>query len=388
MKPREMQTRLLSFAIASAMLGAIAAHAQNPDSPSQLIPRTPEQREQMYRAEHRIRLNVTVTDAADKPLTGLTAEDFTLVDNGRLRPIAEFADVEAVGRAGMVHATLVVDSISSHDGLGRMRKDLAKFFSENSAPLPFPVELAVLSEDGVATSAWLTDPSALAAELTRLTKHVKGLGCDAAQPDSDLSGRISGTFGSSSPNGSPAMDRERCNNDKFVDSLNYIQKLLQDSHDAKGRGILIWLGPGWPIPAAPDAGQILPGVTHDDFAQPIAMLLTELREADVTLDAVTWSELRRAKNLRSAATDAAPGPRSIADLALPMLVSDTGGRATEKSENLDDAIRACLAEAKRHYTLTFDASPSAAPDEFHRLEVKVDKPGATVRTATVYYAQP
>ncbi|HWE84746.1 MAG TPA: VWA domain-containing protein [Terracidiphilus sp.] len=383
-----MQTRLLSFVFAGVTLIAIAAPAQSSDAPSQLIPRTPEQREQMYRAEHRIRLNVTVTDATGEPLTGLTAEDFALIDNGRPRPIAEFADVGGVGRAAMVHATLVIDGISSHDGMGRMRKDLVKFFSADSAPLFFPIELAVLSENGVATSAWLTDRTALAAELTRLTQHVKALGCDAAQPDSDLSGRLSGTFGSSSPNGSPALDRERCNNDKFVDSLNYIQKLLQDSHDAKGRGILIWLGPGWPIPAAPDAGQILPGVTHDDFAQPIAMLLTELREADVTLDAVTWSELRRAKNLRSTTADAAPGPRSIADLALPMLVSDTGGWATEKSKRLDDAIRDCLAEAQRYYILTFDATPSDAPDEFHRIEVKVDKPGATVRTATVYYAQP
>jgi hypothetical protein len=40
------------------------------------------------------------------------------------------------------------------------------------------------------------------------------------------------------------------------------------------------------------------------------------------------------------------------------------------------------------YELTFNAPPSAAPSEYHNVEVKVDKPNLTVRTRKGYYAQP
>lgn len=377
----------LSLAVPGILLAAIAAQAQNSDSP-QLIPRTPEQREQMYRAEHRIRLNVTVTDAAGKALSNLTAANFTLIDNGKPRPIAALSGGDGGAGGAAEHATIVIDAVSSHDALGRERKELEKFLSSSRGPLPFPVNLAVVTENGVNESAFSMERSALAADLNRMTEHVKGPECDEQQPDSDLTGRMSGSFGGSAPNESAAMVRERCNNDKFVDSINFLQKLLEDSHAEKGRGILIWLGQGWPIPSAPDTGQILPGVSGRDFAEPIAMLVTELREADVTLDAVTWSDFRRAKGPRDADANAARGPASIADLTLPTLASDSGGQATEKSKSLGDAVAACLAEAQNYYTVSFDATPSAAPDEFHRIEVKVDKPGAVVRTATAYYAQP
>jgi hypothetical protein len=40
------------------------------------------------------------------------------------------------------------------------------------------------------------------------------------------------------------------------------------------------------------------------------------------------------------------------------------------------------------YELTFNAPPSAAPREYHNVEVRVDKPNLTVRTRRGYYAQP
>lgn len=379
------------FPIVTAMLAMAAAHAQttNSDSPTQLIPRTAEQREQLYRAEHRILLNVVVADAAGKPLAALSAGDFSLLDNGKARAIATVAGGSGDQAPAGMHATLVIDALSSYEWLGRMRKELAKFLSPGLGPLPYPVNLAVLTENGVTESALSTDRATLAAELNRMTQHVKGPECDVIQPDEDLGGvRGAGSSPSSSPNNSPAMSREQCNNDKLVDSINFLQKLVQDSQDAKGPGILIWLGPGWPIPSAPDAGQILPGVTRDNFAEPIAMLLTELREADVTLDAVSWSEFKRARGLHDTGASAVSGPTSIAELSLPALVSADGGQASEKSKSLADAIAACLADGQNYYTISFDATPSAAPDEFHRVEVKVDKPGAAVRTATAYYAQP
>lgn len=60
--------------------------AQSPDTNSsiQLVPRTKAQREQTYEAEHRISLIVQVTDSSGRPVSGLKAEDFSVLDNQKV----------------------------------------------------------------------------------------------------------------------------------------------------------------------------------------------------------------------------------------------------------------------------------------------------------------
>ncbi len=40
------------------------------------------------------------------------------------------------------------------------------------------------------------------------------------------------------------------------------------------------------------------------------------------------------------------------------------------------------------YVLSFDGLPGDGPNEYHALEIKIDKPGLTARTRSGYYAQP
>ena len=47
-----------------------------------LIKRTPESAEQTRRSENRVTLDVQVTDASRKPVSGLGQQDLTLFDNG------------------------------------------------------------------------------------------------------------------------------------------------------------------------------------------------------------------------------------------------------------------------------------------------------------------
>ena len=46
-----------------------------------------------------------------------------------------------------------------------------------------------------------------------------------------------------------------------------------------------------------------------------------------------------------------------------------------------------MADAKAFYLLSFDGLPGDGPDEYHALEVKIDKPGVKARTRYGYYAQ-
>jgi hypothetical protein len=75
------------------------------------------------------------------------------------------------------------------------------------------------------------------------------------------------------------------------------------------------------------------------------------------------------------------------DLALPVLAYQSGGRIMDQSQDLAAEISRCISDAESYYVLSFDASPAKSPDEYHSLQLTVDKPGMTIRTSKIYYAQ-
>lgn len=76
------------------------------------------------------------------------------------------------------------------------------------------------------------------------------------------------------------------------------------------------------------------------------------------------------------------------NLALPILAYQSGGQVLKKSKDLAADIDKCIADVESYYVLSFDSAPASNTDEYRSLQVKVDKPGLTVRTNTAYYAQP
>ena len=78
----------------------------------------------------------------------------------------------------------------------------------------------------------------------------------------------------------------------------------------------------------------------------------------------------------------------MGDLYLPVLVTQTGGQNLMGSSDLASLIERCITDAKTYYVLTYNQPPAAHPDEYHSIEVKVDRPGLKARTRTGYYSQP
>jgi len=76
------------------------------------------------------------------------------------------------------------------------------------------------------------------------------------------------------------------------------------------------------------------------------------------------------------------------NLALQVLAVQSGGRVLNTSNDLGKSIAACLADAQIFYTLSFEIPAAAHANEYHSLQVKMNKPGLTARTRTGYYAQP
>jgi hypothetical protein len=76
------------------------------------------------------------------------------------------------------------------------------------------------------------------------------------------------------------------------------------------------------------------------------------------------------------------------NLGLQVLAAQSGGRVLNSSNDVAGEIEACVADANSFYVLSFDGLPGDGPNEYHALEVKIDKPGLKARTRSGYYAQP
>ena len=71
-----------------------------------------------------------------------------------------------------------------------------------------------------------------------------------------------------------------------------------------------------------------------------------------------------------------------------MIATQSGGLVLNSSNDIAGEIATAMRDGLNYYQLTFDAAVAAKPDEYHAIEVKIDKPGLTARTRTGYYAQP
>jgi VWFA-related protein len=182
-------------------------------------------------------------------------------------------------------------------------------------------------------------------------------------------------------------------NQRFLLSITALNKIAVQQEDVPGRVIMIWLGPGWPLLSGPG---FLPDTAEikSSFFDHIADLSTEIREAQMTLDTVATPDLLHNDGLSTGyyspflAAVTASSQANAGNLALPVLATQSGGQVLDDSKDITAGIAASLADAESWYEFSFESTPSAQPDEYHALQVKVNKPGVTTRTNTAYYAEP
>ncbi|MFZ0394868.1 MAG: hypothetical protein WCF17_14590 [Terracidiphilus sp.] len=76
------------------------------------------------------------------------------------------------------------------------------------------------------------------------------------------------------------------------------------------------------------------------------------------------------------------------NLALKVLVTQSGGLTLGPDIDLAGQIARCVADANAFYRISFDPPHAKQGDEYHGLQVVVDTPGASVRTNSGYYNHP
>lgn len=346
------------------------AQPQNPPDPT-LVHRPPANQPKPASAitpEGRIHLDVTVTDAAGKAVTGLQPWDFTLLDNSQPRKILSFRSFDgvAVKPDPPVQAILLIDTSNlPFQQVAFVRSELRKFLLENGGHLSQPVSLFLLSDTALRVQP---RPSADGNALVGVLDQIKG------------SVRTIDTAAS----GEGLLER-------FQLSIRQMTTIAENEAQMPDRKLLIWVGPGWPI--LNSANFRMGDKDQRRYFDSIVELSTKLREARMVVYSVSPADSTSTGAYTFTYQSFLKGVKSAkqadnGNLALKVLAIESGGRILGPDNNLAGQIDSCIADASAFYTLSFDPPHADRADEYHELNLQIDKPGMIARTSSGYYNQP
>ena len=320
-------------------------------------------------AERRIVLDVVVTDKSGKPVARLREQDFSLLDQNVPRTFS-FHPSEQIGNTSdlppdpPMQAILVVDAENASAlTVSYETQQLQRFLRRGRLPIPMSVVV-------------FTDTS------TRTLK-----------PDSTIDGNALADSLRANPLGLRAMEagaNERA--DRIQRSIYALEKIMESEEKKAGRKLLIWVSPGWPFLSAPNVD--LTDRERRMLFDNVVLISQELNDARITLYSVDPTELGDAGSLRTVDFQSflkgvtAANKVEYGDIALPVLATQSGGLVLNSGNSFLKLVETPLRDAEAFYTFSFDAPRAGNPDEYHSLEVKINRPGMTARTRTGYYAQP
>jgi len=323
---------------------------------------------------HRVGIDVLVTDAAGKPVPGLNAQDFTVLDNDKPQKILTFHafDGTKASPAGTrdvpTEVIILIDTVNtSLVDVAYVRDQLALLLRKDGGHFPFPITILFFNGNGAERLAPpSTDGNALAAALEKASANLHPIR------------RSEAYYG--------AVERIQL-------SLGTLGSITTEAARLPGRKMLIWLSPGWPLLAAGDSWATTR--QSQTVFDEIVALSTGLRQARISLysidpvrsageDSLEWFRYQEYRKPVTKETKA-----DIGDLSLQVLSEQSGGRALNYStEFLSGEIASCLQDAETYYFLSFDAPPASRKDEYHALKITTNKTGLTVHTRSGYYNEP
>lgn len=320
-------------------------------------------------SDRQITLDVVVTDKSGKPVSGLEQQDFTLLDNKLPQKILSFKAATNTAQTAdpPVEVILVVDEVNApFTTVSFARAQIEKYFQRDNGELPFPASLAVVSDKGLQIgSVTSREGKDLVAELDQNQAGLRSITRDQ------------GAYGAG---------------DRLGISLNALAQLAAYETPRPGRKLVIWISPGWPILTGPRI-QLSNKDQQNIFARIVAMSDT-LRRAAITLYSIDPLGTADAGGARTYYYEEfvkgvkKPSQTQYGNLALQVLAVQTGGRVLNSNNDVTSEIASDVADARTFYVLTFEGLPGDGPDEYHALEIKLDKPGLKALTRTGYYAQP
>jgi VWFA-related protein len=313
--------------------------------------------------DNQISISAVVTDRKGHPIRDLQAGDFTVLDNKAPQKLLAFHADAGVQHKDPVHVVIVLDTINSaFNVVAGEREQLSEFLKQNGGELANPTSIAILAESGVKVGqSFSRDGNALNAAF------------DKQQSELRIEGRSTGFYGAA---------------DRLQMSLNQLGELLSYEATVPGRKLVLVIGPGWPLFYGAGINEDMQQRTQ--VFNSIVQLTNGLRESRVTLYCIDPFVTGRTNpfDYQSFLKGvSAPKDAEYPNLALQVLAEHSGGQVLVNGPVILGGLNTAVRDASASYELTFEAAPGDHPNEYHAIEVRVNRPNVIVRTTKSYYAR-
>jgi VWFA-related protein len=364
-----------------------------------------------------VEVDVSVLDKDRRPVRGLTRESFTILEDGKPRPVVAFAPVDLVEREAAPTRASWVRDVAPDVTTNGLRPEgrlvvimfdwsirfadhvLAKRIATAAVNALGPDDLgAVVFSSGFGNAG---TPQNFTADRSRLLASINRPWAVAVY----------------NPPVGPGHDPRNKNDVMIEDPEGYlsgdcycracvpetIARVADSVRDVRGRRkTLIFIGtyfrpeeslwgpqsrqggaPGFL--RSPEIAPIRQGVCAAPLQEARERMVRATSLANLTIH--TLDPVGLETTLNSPLGGSADGQRERREgLAVPADL--TGGRTVMNTETPEAHVPAVLAESGSYYLLAFAPSDPKPSGKLHKIEVKVDRPGVTVRTRSGYVTEP
>ncbi len=402
--------------ITLALLCSAAALAQEPVvSP---VPTPDADNEVVKISTNLIQLDITVTDKKGKPIIGLRPDEIEIYENGAKQEITNFSFVTTRApvkpaivttgvppphvplRPDQIRRTIAiaVDDLSlSFESAHRTRLVLKKFVDEQMQP----GDLVAIIRTGAGIGAlqqFTSDKRLLYAAIERVKWNPAGAGrigafapLQAAE-DTSLRGEpVEDDEEDTAEVGSPSIDNLR-SNIFATGTLGALRYIVAGMGELPGRKSVILFSDGFRLfdPEDPESELVL------DFMRRLIDTANRSSVVFYTIDARGLADisLTAADQISDSSPDAMARAMSArrdelfdTQDGLNFLASETGGMAIKNNNDLNGGVRRIL-EDQSYYLVGYEPDPGTfdpAKRRFNKLEVKVLRPGASVRYRSGFF---
>jgi len=305
-------------------------------------------------------IDVVVEDKSGQPVAGLLKQDFTLLEGATPQPIKSFTEVQH--GAAPAEVLLVIDAVNTPAvDVGYQRDQIEKFLRSNEGQLAYPTTFAVVSDGGVTVYNHETkDGNALADALNHQEIGLRTIN------------RAGGFYGAT---------------DRLTICLKAMHNIAGYEANRPGRKLVIWISPGWPLLSG--VGIDLDNKQEKQIYDEVVAFSNELPVAQVTLyDVNSWGASepigRSLYYEEFVKPIAKPSQAQFGNLGLQVLALQSGGLALNSNDTVG-MLQRCIRDAGDYYELSFDSATEQKPEEYHPLQLRLAKPGLTVRMRQGYY---
>jgi VWFA-related protein len=353
-----------------------------------------------------VQISVVVHDRKGEPVADLKKEDFTITEKGKPQTISIFS-VESTGklaapivklpphifsnrlehRSGVPSSVTVIllDSLNTkwQDQI-YAKQQLVKFLQQIHPE--DRVAIYTLGRGLKILHDYTTDSTQLLARLAKF--HGQNL------PDLAASEPNTGDLASSVDFVGPSQaEADFVTTNRVVNTLQTLEAIAEHLASLPGRKNLIWLSGGFPLRIGFDEIPDINGPVKEQrtFTAEMDHAIRALNNANVAMYPVDARGLVVGGDF-AGAESRAPAKRAtfapiVANLdTMSELAERTGGRASYNGNDLSNAIRRAMEDAKVTYTLGYYPANENPDGKFREVKIKIDRPGVNLRYRKGYFA--